>query len=247
MTELQKYEKWDPAAIEAERKAIDNASPFFKLKQGRTAMRILPPRPGAKSPFQKVYQHYVEMPGMSSAASFACPRLNGARRPCPVCQMADQLRASGNPADAEVGNKLRASKRIYANAIIRDEEERGPVIFPFGKMIYEGLMDLAYDPDWGDFSDPGPDGYDVTISRKGMGMTDTRYKVVGSRNTSPLSPDADQMAAWLDSSHDLTRFAEVPTEEELAAKLGGSIGGPPPQKRSKTRQDDFIDADYQIG
>lgn len=244
---IQKYAKWEPEAIESEKRSMTGGNSFFKIPQGRTAARFLPPMQGQKSPFQKVFQHYVDGASPTGGVvSFACPRLNGARRPCPVCAMSDKLRRSPNPEDQKQGDRLRASRRIYANVIIRGEEAEGVRILPFGKTVYEGLMDLAYDPDWGDFTDPGVDGYDVSITRTGSGMTDTRYKVVGSRNMSPLSEDAKQTSEWLNNMVDLTQFAAPPSEEDLLLKLGPAFGGPDPVKRNAEDAGDYIDAEYKV-
>jgi len=243
MSNLAKYEKWTPEAIEEDQADLASESDFLKVGVGRTVLRFLPPAPGQRSPFVKVFQHYIDIPGLSSPASFACPRLNGAKRACPACQRADQLRASGNPADFDLAGQLRASKRVYANVINRASPDRGPVIYAFGKTIHEKLISLAGDPDWGDFTDPGPDGYDITITRTGTGKTDTKYDLVGARTCTPLSSDAAETAAWLDSAHDLGRFIRVPSEEELRQLLPGFNSAPPARgpRRARRAQDDVID------
>jgi hypothetical protein len=234
-TNLVKYEPWTPDEIDDEIAEIATESDYLKLAVGSTVLRVLPKRPGtqARSPMVKTWQHYLDIPGLSNAISFNCPRLM-ARRPCRACTRSDELRATGNPADFELSKQFKASMRLYANVILRASEERGPVIFPFGKMIRDDLMAMAHDPNWGDFTDPGPDGYDITITRTGTGQTDTRYKTLGARECAPLSDDAAQVEEWLSMMHDLDRFLYVPTDEEIEAMLPSVLVNPPPARGSSS-------------
>lgn len=248
---LVKYEPWTPDEIDKEVHDLEAESEFLKLKEGSSQLRILPKRIGTstRSPLVKVYQHYLDVPGLKNALSFNCPRMM-ARRPCPACKKADELRATGNPADFDAAGEIRASKRVYANVIDRANPERGPVIFAFGKTIHEELMALAHNPEWGDFSDPTNAGYDIIITRKGTGKRDTRYKVTGARDCSPLSSDAAQMSEWLEMMNDLDRFMRVPSDEDLMRMLPGSFGaapvvsgGGPRGRRAPRAQDDVIDTE----
>jgi hypothetical protein len=248
---LVKYEPWTPDQIDKEVEDLEAESEFLKIKEGTTQLRVLPKRLGtsARSPLVKVYQHYLDLPGLTSTVSFNCPRMM-ARRPCGACKKADELRATGNPADFDMAGEIRASKRVYANVINRANPGRGPIIWAFGKTIHEELMALAHNDEWGDFSDPTDAGYDIIITRKGTGKRDTRYKVNGARDCTPLSDDAAQVTAWLDMLHDLDRFMRVPSDEELARMLpggfgvhGGSSGGGPRRRRGARAQDDVIDTE----
>lgn len=253
---LAQYEPWTPDEIDEEVGALEAESEFLKLKVGLTQIRILPKRVGteARSPLVKVYQHYLDVPGLQNSISFACPRLNGAKRACPACRKADELRATQNPADFELAGEIRASKRVYANVISRAAPERGPIIFAFGKLIHEDLMALAHNPDWGDLSNPTADGYDVSITRTGTGKRDTKYKVAGARDCTPLSEDPEQVQAWLEMMHDLNRFLRVPSEDALAQMLPGNffatspaLPGGGPRRRGPRASDDVIDAEVDEG
>lgn len=244
MSNLAKYEKWSPDDIEEERQALDEESDFLKLPQGRSILRFLPPRVGTRSPFVKAFQHYIDIPGLKGAANFNCPRLM-AKRFCPACDRVDELRATGNPADYELAGEIRAGKRVYANVIDRGNPERGPVVFGFGKMIHEKLISLAHNPDWGDYTDPGSDGYDIAITRKGEGMK-TKYEVQGARTQTPLSADAAQAQDWLSIMRDLSQFSRVPSDEELERMLPGWKAQPTAALGSARgrRAADEVDAEF---
>ena len=40
--------------------------------------------------------------------------------------------------------------RIFAQVIVRGEEDKGVRLWEFGKNIYQSLLSLADDPDYGD-------------------------------------------------------------------------------------------------
>lgn len=268
-TNLQKWGTYTEDAATEEQEVLakeGSGTDYLKLEPGKNVVRIMPPAAGRTSPFQIVYQHYIELPD-GKKWSFTCPRLMAKKR-CPACQMSDQLRKTGNPADAEQARSLQAKRRVFANAIDRKDEDAGPKVLAFGKTIHEALVKLRRDEDvGGDYTHP-TDGFDVVIDREGTGQFDTKYSVNMARKSRPLTEDPDEMEAWRVGMHDLNRFALVPTEEEIMARLRGE--DPPARKQltsgtqqrrtsgkqsgksaSRARpqrmaQDEAFDADYEI-
>lgn len=246
------YEPWTPEEMSAEAEEIMAESEFLKLPEGKTQLRILPKRKGTKSrtPLIKTFQHYISLPGMAKAVSFNCPQ-QMARRPCKACRKANDLRATGNPADFEMAKQLGASKRVYSNVIVRSQPQRGPVIWAFGKGIHDDLVALGTTDGWGDYSQVTDEGYDIVIHRTGTGMS-TRYKLTGSRDCTPLSDDVAQVRMWLEMLHDLDRFLFVPTDDQIDQMLGGapaqfSSGSGPRRRQMRSRvQDDAVLTDGAI-
>ncbi len=232
-TSLVKYGSFELEAAEEEQKDIDQSGgAFFKLKAGRNVVRFPPPPVGARSPFLKVHQHFVQFPGMAKAASFNCPRLMS-KLPCPVCKKCDELRATGNPADYELAGEYLAKPRVFANIIDRANPEAGPQIIAFGKKIHESLVALRTDEvAGGDFTHPET-GFDIVITRSGTTKNDTEYEVKASRKITPLGN-----MEWLEQLHDLGRLGRVPSGEDILRMLGGparaNVGG----GRSRTAGDD---------
>lgn len=242
MSNLQKYAEFsmeDAEAAGEELAAMGGAADFIKFAVGKNVLRFLPAKPGKKV-FVLVQQHFIEIPGASGPVVFACPRIH-AKRSCPACQQADKMIDSGNPVDYERGKKLQPKLRVFANAINRKEPEAGPKIAGFGKQIYEQLLSLRKNEDaGGNFTDPGPNGFDIVIDRTGEGLK-TEYKVWPARKVSALGNDE-----WLDQQRDLERYSRVPSDDELARMLGGGARSGPSRgnaPRGRTAADDAIDTD----
>jgi hypothetical protein len=256
---LVKYASYDLEEADKEQTELDaGAADFMKLKAGRNVVRILPPplASGRRSPFVKIWQHFIELPGAAHPVSFSCPRLM-LKKHCPACQKADQLKATGNPADLDMAKDLFAKRRVFANVINRAEPEKGPRILGFGKTIDEQLVALRRDEDaGGDYTDP-VNGFDIIISRQGSTKNDTKYDVRPSRQSTPLATTQEQMQDWIDTQHSLEALNKVPTAEELAAMFtntpsdrSGMVGGQrprpvgqPAQTRGRRAQDDAVDTE----
>lgn len=212
---IVKWGSWDDTEAKAEQEEAEKFSggtPFFKFKPGKNLLRFLPPPLGKKSPMKRVMTHGINLPN-GGFVSIACARLE-AKQPCIICQRADQLRSSHNPADQDKAKDLFAKPRIYANAIDREHPEDGPQVVAFGKQIHEALLALRNDPDaGGDFTNPET-GFDIVIERKGTGKNDTEYKVFAARKASPLGD-----LNWIEQQSNLDVFGKILTPEEIRAKV----------------------------
>jgi hypothetical protein len=213
---MVKYGSYTPAAAERESKQL-GATDFLKLEVGRNKLRILPPPVGEDSPFRVVPQHAVEMPGQQYPVRFQCPG-----KGCPACAKSAELSRTGNPKDREKSYQLGIKQRVFAIVIKRTEEERGPLVWEFGKKIHDQLKKLRLNEDaGGDFCDPYK-GFDVIVEREGTKMEDTVYTVFPARNSTPLAADEETMAEWCgDARPDLNRFTRLMSVEEVQKLLGG--------------------------
>lgn len=100
-----------------------------------------------------------------------------------------KIRVLGLPAifqsrfeDQKTG-KVQVSTK-YAWPVYNHDDEKVQV-FQGGAQVYNGLLALIEDDDWGD-----PTNYDVTIGRTGSG-TDTKYSVVGSPKSKDVPKDIE--------------------------------------------------------
>lgn len=213
---------------------------YMRLEVGRNVVRFLPPPMGRNSPFVTTFQHFISLPGVPEPIIFNCPRLMS-RQPCPACAKGDKLKATGNPVDADAARDFWASRRVFANVVDRNDEDAGPKILGFGKMIHEALVTLRRDEDTGgDFTHP-VDGFDIIIERSGSGKRDTRYAVRPARKTTEL-----ENYEWITTQPDLKHLAKVPTTDELRNMLTGVKAQapeptpPPPQVVGDAFADDDI-------
>ncbi len=249
MPNLVKYGSYDLEEAQKEKEALEaGGADFMKLKVGRNVVRILPPAVGQRTPFKVVYQHFIDLPGKKLV--FVCPRFE-AKRACPVCQKADQLKGSSAKADQDAASDFFARRRVYCNAIDRGEPDKGPQVLAFGKTVHEQLVALRADEDaGGDFCNP-EEGFDIIIERSGTGKNDTKYVVRPARSTSALHPNAAVMQEWIDTQKNLNLLAKPPSPEELETMLRGGEDAPEEEERPKGRpvgrkrsaEDDAIDTD----
>lgn len=226
---VRNYGDWGVEQAEADlaKSQAEGAGDYLKLPLGTSVLRFLPPAAGRSSPFVSVKQHFIEIPGggKDKGVGFVCPKAHGGNR-CPACERADRLKATGNKADFEAAKKLYPRTRHFANVVDRSDPDRGVVIFPFGKTIYEPLLALRKTE--GNFVDPGPKGFDIKITKSGEGLN-TEYMVTPARESSDLGCDE-----WLDELHDLEAEAKVLSYAEILEKLGAD-GGPPPEQPARHR------------
>jgi hypothetical protein len=181
---------------------------FLKLKVGQNVVRFLPPLTGRKL-FVVVHQHHVEKPGEGKTFSFACPKVM-LKKPCALCDKGNELRATGNRVDYDLGGRMLPRRRVFSNVIDMSNPEAGPQILAFGRQIHEQLVQIRRNETAGDdYTDP-ENGFNISIERKGTGIRDTKYTCLPSRKTSKLT-NMD----WIEMQHDLTRFTMVPTSEEI--------------------------------
>jgi hypothetical protein len=247
MTNLITYGGYSLEAVKAEQElAGATGTDFMKFEQGKNVVRFLPPPIGRATPFAVTYQHFVQLPGMSNNASFVCPRLM-AKRTCPVCAEVDRLRATGNPADYDTAGGYMPRFRVFANVIDRKHPEMGPRVLAFGKGVKKDLDTIREDTDaGGDFCDP-INGFDIIVNRTGQGKNDTEYSVRTSMRQSKLADSIEQMNDWIGTQIDVTRYARVPTPDELrkilsmqtteaAASVQGTVVNPRDRAQQAQKQ-----------
>lgn len=214
MSNLVKHQAYTPEDAEAEATDMDRAqADFMKLGEGRTVIRILPALvgkgygPNKTSPFKTVWTHFLSKPLSSETLSTACPsrELN---QPCMACEMANKLKAKGNKIDTDRAYQLFPKRRVYMCVIDREAPEKGVQVLGVGKTIHESLTKIRKDVDaGGDFTDPGPEGFDIIIERKGSGLI-TEYTVMPARKPSPLGN-----MEWVEQVPNLDVFAKVKVEK----------------------------------
>ena len=137
------------------REKVDFSKIFWKPKVGKHQIRILPSKFDKTNPFREVYLHY----GFSKGPILA---LTNWGEKDPIAEFAKSLRKSSDKEDWQLAKKIEPKLRYFAPVIIRGEEEQGARLWEFGKLIYEQLLGIAADEDYGDFTDI-TDGRDFTV------------------------------------------------------------------------------------
>ncbi len=188
---------------------------LWKPQPGKTQIRILPYKLNTDTPFIELFFHY-DLGGKSylSPTSFG--------RPDPIEEFADKLKQSGNREDWRMGKKLEAKLRTFAPVVVRGEEQGGTKFWGFGKTVYQELLSIIADPDYGDISDP-INGRDVVVEFKTAEETGASFPKTSIRvkpNQTPITEDKAILTDLLDNQKDIREVYNELTYDELAEALG---------------------------
>ena len=187
---------------------------LWKPQPGKSQIRIVPYKLNPDTPFIELFFHY-DLGGKSylSPVSFG--------RPDPIEEFADKLKSSGNREDWRLGKKLEAKLRTFAPVVVRSEEQEGVKFWGFGKTVYQELLSVIADPDYGDIADP-INGRDVVVEFKtaeeiGASFPKTTIRV--KPNQTPITEDRTLLKNLLDEQKDIREIYSELTYDELAEAL----------------------------
>jgi hypothetical protein len=185
---------------------------FWKPSEGENVIRILPSPDG--DPFKHFHFHY----NVGEKAGFLCPKKNFGDD-CPVCDFVSKLYNDGDDESRQLARKLVAKSRFFSPVLVRGEEAEGVKVWGYSKTVYENLLQLVLNPDYGDITD-AHNGTDLVLTYgKAPGAMFPSTNITARRKTSALSGDSDQMSEFLDSEPDFDKLFEVKTKEEVSAIL----------------------------
>ena len=138
------------------RQKSDNV--FWKPQEGDQDIRIVPTEDG--DPFKVFHFHYNL--GEAARGGVLCPKRQFGDN-CPVCDFASKLWQEGTDDSKRMAKSLFVRQRFFSPVIVRGEEEQGVKIWGYGKTIYETLLGLVLNPDYGDITDVD-EGVDFTLT-----------------------------------------------------------------------------------
>ena len=181
---------------------------------GKHSIRILPSAFDKTNPFKELFFHYEVGKTMISLVNFD--------EKDPIVEFSQKLRKSSQKEDWSLARKLEPKLRIYVPIIVRGEEEKGPLLWAFGKQIYMELLSIANDDDVGDYTDP-INGRDITIETLGKETTGKDYNTSTIRvrtKQTPLSENADEVKKWLtEQPNPLEQYKRYSYEEMKSTLL----------------------------
>lgn len=146
-------------------------------------------------------------------------------KPDPIDDLIRKLYSSGKPADRELAKKLQPKMRAYTPVIVRGEEDKGVMVWSFGKIVYQRLLGFFIDEDCGDILDP-LDGHDlkVTITQQ-PGKTFADTTVDFRAKTSKVHDDVKTMESWLESVPNIDDMYRLKSKEEIENVLNAWLSG----------------------
>ena len=192
---------------------------FWKPQPGKSQIRIVSYKHNKENPFSELFFHYSLVPNKTvlSPLSFG--------RPDPVQQFADKLKASGNKDEWIQGKRIEPKMRTFAPVVVRGEEHEGVKFWGFGKTVYQELLGIIADPDYGDISD-STNGRDIVVERQTAAEAGNQYGKTTIRvkpNQTGLSDDSGLLEKLLNDQANLGELYTEPTYDELKEYLSNFL------------------------
>ncbi len=233
---LAEYEDFNLDKMQKEAAALPSGGgAFFKPHQGKNVVRMLP-TPKGREPWFTYHKHHFSLG--NERKNVICAKYQYSQ-PCPLCQKAAKLRATGNKLDARKAKALEPSSQVYMNIVDMKNPEKGVQLWTMTPSVFKGIMDAI---DLAGVSNPAHPvkGFNIVFIRKGEGL-DTRYKGY------TLAREATELPGWeelLPTQKDLTTIEEAPSDEQIDEALGGEFEEREFKKKGdKGRKADTVDAD----
>jgi|TARA_B100000085_G_scaffold35947_1_gene29609 hypothetical protein len=188
---------------------------FWKPQPGKQVVRIVPYKHNKDNPFIELFFHY----SLGDNKTYLSPVSFG--RPDPVQEFADKLKSTGNKDEWIQGKRLEPKMRTFAPVIVRGQENEGVKFWGFGKTVYQELLSVIADPDYGDITDSMA-GRDIMIERQTPAEAGNQYGKTTVRvkpNQTPITEDDNQLQSIFDNQADLTELYTEPSYDDLKEVL----------------------------
>ena len=192
----------------------NRTSSLWKPQPDKTQIRIVPYEFNKDNPFIELFFHYN-----LNNRSYLSPISFG--RPDPIEEFAQKLKASGNKEDYQLSRKLEAKMRTFAPVIVRGEESQGVKFWGFGKTVYQELLSIIADPDYGDITD-AVNGRDVSvefISAEESGASFPKTNIRVKPNQTPISDEPSVLELVKTSQKDITEIYQEQSYDDLTNVL----------------------------
>lgn len=153
--------------------------------QGRNVLRVCPPFNEEGDFYKEGGYHYNIGPDKKSVA---CRKMFGLGK-CPICELVDSLFKTKDDDDKKLAKDIRAKAKFFFNIYVEEanEEKYGDrKVFILGctKTVFEQILGIIADPEWGDITDPKT-GHNITIKKTGEKLG-TEYATNASPKATPL-------------------------------------------------------------
>jgi len=199
-----------------------NRDTFWRPQDGEQCIRIVPTADG--DPFKDFWFHY----NVGNNPGFLSPKKNFGEGD-PLDDFVRKLFNEGTEESIKMAKSLMARQRFFSPVLVRGEEERGVRIWGYGKMVYEQLLNLVLNPEYGDITDTET-GTDLVLHYgKPQGASFPQTKLTPRRRSSVLCDDAvggdERCAELLESIPDFDTLFERKTPEDVGSLLDAYLIG----------------------
>ena len=192
----------------------------WKPQPGKQQVRIVPYKHQPDNPFIELFFHYS-----INNRTYLSPKSFG--RPDPIVEFAEKLTRSGDKDDYRMGRSLMPKMRTFVPVIVRGEEAEGVRFWGFGKEVYQELLGVIADPDYGDITDP-TNGRDITIeflSAEEAGRSFPKTNIRVKPNTTPISDNKNIVESVANNQAEITEIYQELSYDELKDALEKWVSG----------------------
>ena len=170
-------------------------------------------------PFKEL-MFYYNIPGQRGLLA---PSQFGERDP--VQELINKLRDEGTKESYEMAKKLYPKMRVYAAVVVRGEEDKGVQLWGFGKLVYQKLLGIMLDEDYGDITDPKT-GRDIkVICSKPPGQQWAKTEILPRGRSTKLSDDTKQAKEWMTNIPDIKGIFKTKSYDELSKIVNDWLNG----------------------
>jgi len=196
-----------------------NKDNFWKPEPGNQIVRIVPYKHNKDNPFIELFFHY----NLGNNKTYMSPASFG--RPDPVEEFANKLKSTGNKDEWIQGKRLEPKMRTFVPVVVRGREDEGVKFWGFGKTVYQELLSVIADPDYGDITDPTT-GRDIGIERQTPAEAGNQYGKTTVRvkpNQTPITENATLLESIFENQSDLTELYTEPSYDDLKEALSNFL------------------------
>ena len=188
---------------------------FWKPPSGeKSVIRIVPYKHNKDVPFTELYFYFgIDKPRMLALSNFD--------ESDPILEFASQLRKTNDPDNIALAKKLFPKMRILAPVLVRGEEDKGVRFWEFGKMVYQELLGVMMDEDYGDITDIAA-GRDITVEVIPSSETGKMYDTTTVRVKpvqSPLTKKGEDAEEYLENQKNAVELFNKYSFDEMKASL----------------------------
>lgn len=190
---------------------------FWRPQDGDQTIRIVPTADG--DPFRDYWFHYN-----IGEAGFLSPKKNFGEED-PLDNFIRSLWKENTEDSIKMAKELGARQRFFCPVIVRGEEDQGVKIWGFGRTVYETILNLILNPEYGDITDVDT-GTDLTLNYgKPSGASYPQTKITPKRKSSPLAPTAGEVSSMLETVPNMDDLFERKTPEQVQVILDKYLTG----------------------
>lgn len=192
---------------------------MWRPPEGETVnVRILGFTDNDGNPFKERWFYYNigNNPGLLTPHQFG--------KPDPIQELIQKLKEEGTKESYEMAKKLYPKMRTYAAIVVRGQEDEGVKLWAFGKTVYQSLLNIMLDPDYGDITDIH-EGHDLRVTcTKQPGRQFAMTDVMPRPKSTPLGTKT-KIKEWTGNIPNLDDMYSLKSYEQLENIINAWLTG----------------------